>query len=249
MGKIADADKKAGKYGGSWTDYYETIGEKRRAARKVANKNLSDINSQIYSNIQNDVAPTAITSSYTESPELRANKQQTLNELLRVYQGGGFTPEDQAAIDLGNMSAAREARGAREAAMSQAQARGLSGSAIELANVQRANEAAGGRQYEGARQNQITARQRALDALIQRSGLSSTLSEEDRNTAQARDAMNMFNQQNLQNWKTNRNNQLLGYSQMLGSSKKQKKAAAGNALNAVGDTAMTGLDMYLNKGK
>lgn len=145
--------------------------------------------------------PTALDAEYKTDPALRQAQMDALAGLQDTYRSGGFTAADKAAIELGNIQAATAGRGAREAAMSNARARGLSGSAIELANTQRANQGAADRAYQGARENQIAARDRAMQAMIQRSQMAGSLNQSDLGQQEASNRIRMFNQEALSNWR------------------------------------------------
>jgi hypothetical protein len=111
-------------------------------------------------------------------------------------------------------SNAQKERGAREAILQNANARGVGGSGLELAAQLQAQQSSADRNASESMQVNAMAQQRALQALMQGENMAGNLSREDlalqSQRAQAQDAINSFNTRNGQqvagmNWSGRQN--------------------------------------------
>jgi len=132
-------------------------------------------------------------------PRLMQAQYDALNQLQEIGQAGGLTAMDRAALNQISQEQNREARGAREAILQQAQARGAGGSGMEiLAQLQAQQDAA---QRASSRGFNVAgqAQERALQALQQAGGLGGQMQQtqfgQQAQIAQAQDAINRFNTQ------------------------------------------------------
>lgn len=136
-------------------------------------------------------------------PKLRQAQLDALFGLQDISSSGGLTAADQA--QLGQIKTQEDAaqRGAREAILQNAQARGLGGSGIELmAQLQNQQDAAT-RQSQRDLDVAGMAQNRALQALQQAGSLGGQIQAQDFGQkaaiAEANDAISKFNAQNSQN--------------------------------------------------
>lgn len=135
-------------------------------------------------------------------PSLYAAQKEALGGYQDIIANKGLDATAQA--QLGQIAAQEQtqARGAREAILQNAQARGVGGSGIELASQMQAQQASAGQQAQRDMDVAANAQQRALQAL-QASGqlggqMQSQQFSQQAQQAQAQDAINAFNAQNRQ---------------------------------------------------
>jgi hypothetical protein len=138
----------------------------------------------------------------TLDPALKQAQMDALLGLQDISDSGGMTAMDRANMSRISNEEDAKARGAREAIMQQAQARGMGGSGMEiLSQLQNAQESASRR---SARDTEVAgmAQQRALEALMQGGNMAGNIRgqefSEQAQKAQAADAIAKFNAQNQQ---------------------------------------------------
>lgn len=151
-------------------------------------------------------------------PRMKEAQLAALSKLEQIGGSGGLTLEDQSNIQRGLADIESQDRGRREALMNQYAARGLGGSGLELQAQMMAQQQATNR----ASQQQLdvlgSARQRALEAIMAGGELGGKMRSqefgEQKDIAGARDAINRFNTQNMQDVSTrnvNRQNEANKY--------------------------------------
>lgn len=135
-------------------------------------------------------------------PSLYAAQKEALSGYQDIIANKGLDATAQA--QLGQIASQEQAqsRGAREAIIQNAQARGMGGSGIELASQMQAQQASAGQQAQRDMDVAANAQQRALQAL-QASGqlggqMQSQQFSQKAQQASAQDAINAFNAQNRQ---------------------------------------------------
>ena len=136
-------------------------------------------------------------------PNLKKSQMDALLGLQDISDSGGMTAMDRANLNRIASEEQARTRGARDAIMQNAQARGMGGSGMELMN-QLLNE-----QESATRGSQRDldvagmAQERALQALMQGGQLAGQIGAQDfgqqAQVAQANDAISRFNAQNQQN--------------------------------------------------
>lgn len=134
-------------------------------------------------------------------PRLKEQQIAALAGLEEIAQGGGMTLADEAALARIQSQAAAADRGRREAILQSSRQRGTSGSGMELlAQLQSAQGATDLASQQGLDVAGM-AQKRALDALMQGGQLAGDIRGqefgEQAQRAQALDAIQRFNQQNL----------------------------------------------------
>lgn len=136
-------------------------------------------------------------SEIQEDPRLRATQIDALNDLSNVVDEGGMDARFRAALyDAGTQQAA-ESRGANEAIMANARARGIAGSNLESVNRLMAQQAAATRGAAQGVNAAAAAEERRMGALRDQSQLAGSLRDSDyrraSDEAAARDTINRFN--------------------------------------------------------
>jgi hypothetical protein len=135
------------------------------------------------------------------SPEL---KQAQMNALLKLQGIGetGMTAGDQARLAEIESGINRNLKGQTGAIQQNLAARGLSGGMTELVSRQLASQEAANRQAQLGLDVKAQAEQRALDAIMQSGQLGGQMGQQQfqnaAQIAQAKDLINKFNAQNLQ---------------------------------------------------
>lgn len=131
-----------------------------------------------------------------EDPSIRNAQLEALQKLSGLSQTG-LTAEDQAAFQKARDMSQQQARGGREAALQNAQARGMAGSGMEFALGQMADQGAAGQaQQAGLDQAAQSARQRALYTQAYGQGLQNLRQQDYGVNAGNADILNRFNQMN-----------------------------------------------------
>ena len=147
-------------------------------------------------------------------PNLKQNQMNALAGLQDISDSGGMTAMDKANLNKIKTQEATAARGAREAILQNAQARGAGGSGMELmAQLQNA-QASADRTSQRDMDIAGMAQQRALDALMKGGQMSGQMIDQSfgqqAQTAGANDAISRFNaanQTNMNQFNTAANNQ------------------------------------------
>jgi hypothetical protein len=141
-------------------------------------------------------------SGVQQDPETKAAQMAALQGLQDITSGGGMTAMDRQKLNQIATEEATRSRGAREAIMQQAQARGAGGSGMDilaqLQNQQESANRASSRDIDVA----AMAQQRALEALQQQGQLAGQIGQQGfqqgAQRAQAQDEISKFNAQNRQ---------------------------------------------------
>lgn len=135
-------------------------------------------------------------------PRLKEAQMQALAQLSDVVNTGGMTDADKASYELVRRGASGEAQARNQALLQEMQARGQGGSGAELISRLQANQAGADRMQQAALQNQIAARQRALEAVSQSGNMAGNIRTQDfgeqARIAEAQDIINRTNKQNAQ---------------------------------------------------
>lgn len=134
-------------------------------------------------------------------PALRKAQMDALAGLQDI-SNGGLTASDRAALNRIRSEEETAARGAREAILQNAQARGLGGSGLELMAQMQNQQDSATRASQRDMDIAAQAQDRALQALIQAGQMGGNIQAQDFNqqaqVAQANDAIAKFNAQNRQ---------------------------------------------------
>lgn len=136
----------------------------------------------------------------TLDPKLKQAQMEALSQLQDIGQNKGLTAMDRAQLAQIQSDEATQARGAREAILNNAAARGMGGSGLELMSQMKNAQDAATRQ--SARDTSVAgmAQQRALQAIQQAGALGGQIQgqdfEQQARIAAANDAINQFNTQN-----------------------------------------------------
>lgn len=141
-------------------------------------------------------------SDVNQDPSTRQAQMDALSQLQDITDSGGLTDMDRADLNKIATDEQTQARGAREAILQNAQARGAGGSGMEiLAQLQNAQDSAT-RQSQRDMDVAAQAQQRALDSIAQQGNLATTIGSQQFNQdaakAQAADEIAKFNAQNQQ---------------------------------------------------
>jgi len=159
---------------------YDTMSPAERLKYKSISSNLSGIN---------------------VDPALKRKQMSSLGALDEIIRGGGLTLQDRANLEKMRMRGATEARGRRESINDSMRRRGMSGSGQELLAQLSSDQAATNLESQAGLEVAGQARQRALDALSRSGDLAGQIRgqdfEEQATIAQAEDAINQFNAQNI----------------------------------------------------
>lgn len=135
-------------------------------------------------------------------PALEAAQLAALEQIQGVASNRGFTPADQARMQLAEARAAQQNRAAQEAVAANARARGIAGSGLEMMNRQIAQQGAAQDRALAGAQMTAAAGDRALQAMAQGGQMAGQMSDRQwgraANTATARDAIARFNAANQQ---------------------------------------------------
>lgn len=131
-----------------------------------------------------------------QNPELYADRLQQL-DVLKQRSLDGLTPMDELAYESAAMEADRDARGKREALLSQAKQRGTAGGGLDFLARQQADQDATQRaQMAGMQQAADSARQRALSELSYGDALTNFDNSQYSRGAANKDIINRFNEMN-----------------------------------------------------
>ena len=141
-------------------------------------------------------------SQITQDPKFKQAQMQALTGLQNVANQGGLTAIDKGQLnDIANQENT-QARGAREAIMSNAAQRGVSGSGLELMNELKSAQGAASDQSNRDTSVAANAQQRALQALVDSGQMAGNMQGQDFNQqaqiVAAKDAISKFNAQNQQ---------------------------------------------------
>ena len=136
-------------------------------------------------------------------PRMKQAQMEALASLENISDSGGMTNMDKANLSRIATDEQTRAKGARDAILQNAQARGIGGSGIEImAQLQNQQDSAT-RNAQRDMDVAAMAQQRALDAIMQRGGMAGQMGQQDFNQqaqiAGANDAIAKFNAQNAQN--------------------------------------------------
>lgn len=135
-------------------------------------------------------------------PLVRESQMGALQKLADISERG-LTETDKAMLQKVRSQDDIRSRGAREAILQNARARGIGGSGVELASQLISQQGAASDEAMRSQDIAAMAEQRALEALAQSGALGGQIRAQDLGEAQARaaaeDAINRFNAQNLQN--------------------------------------------------
>ncbi|NJO18787.1 MAG: hypothetical protein HC838_00185 [Spirulinaceae cyanobacterium RM2_2_10] len=166
-------------------------------------------------------------------PKLRQAQMDALTSLQDISANDGLTAADKSQLQQIQTQEDTAERGAREAILQNAQARGLGGSGIELLQQMQNQQASATRKSQRDLDVAGMAQQRALQALQQAGQLGGQIQNQDFNQqsqiAQANDAINKFNAQNQQNVSLE-NTKARNVAQAQNLSEKQRIADANVAL-------------------
>lgn len=166
-------------------------------------------------------------------PKLQQAQMDALNSLQQISDSGGMLDSDVANLSRIQSDEQRAARGAREAIVQNAQARGLGGSGIELMQQMQNQQDSATRQNQRDLDVAGMAQERALQSLISAGNLGGQMQDrsfgQQSDIARANDEINRFNAQNQQNVANlnvaNRNN-----AQVSNLAEKQRIADTNNAM-------------------
>lgn len=178
----------------------------------LQNPNIDDMQLQLQKLVQQGVLDPAQAQAYlveqsemsgvSQDPATRQAQMEALQGLQDITSSGGLTAIDKAKLGQIGTEEATRSRGAREAILQNAQARGLGGSGIELMSQMQNQQEAAGRTSQRDMDVAAMAQQRALDALMNQGALSSQIGSQqfsqDAQRAQAADAIAKFNAANQQ---------------------------------------------------
>lgn len=135
-------------------------------------------------------------------PALQKAQMDALFGLQDISNNGGLTAQDLAKLGQIKSQEDTQARGAREAIIQNANARGVGGSGLELAAELQNQQNAATDQSQRDLDVGAMAEQRALQALIQSGQLGNQIQQtsfgQQAQVANAQDAINQFNTQNQQ---------------------------------------------------
>jgi len=149
---------------------------------------------------QVDLGPSEMGNVY-QDPRLKEAQLQALRGLQERGQGG-FSVEEQAALQKTLGEASAEERANREAIMQNMRARGTASGGQELAAQLSNQQASANRGSQAALDIDAMAKKRALEATMQGGQLAGQIGEQDfsqaAKRAQARDAIAEFNARNAQ---------------------------------------------------
>jgi hypothetical protein len=160
--------------------------------------------------VAQEVGPSAF-EGIKEDPAMRGAQADTVAELRNVYDSEGNTPADVAAMRLAqNEVSGRAASDYANNAQRLARQGQQGNAALSSALAANSGQQAVGATANMAMQNQVAARQRALQALLQSGQMAGDVRQQDAQAAQAKagaqDRITMFNSDKREG-ATNQNNQ------------------------------------------
>ena len=133
-------------------------------------------------------------------PRLRDAQLNALDDLVNIADNDGLDATAKARLNLVNRNAATEERGARDAIIQNANARGIGGSGLELAQKLISNQGSASRRSDQSFDAAAEAEQRALQAIMSSGQLGGQIRgqdfDQDSRVAAAGDAINRFNAAN-----------------------------------------------------
>jgi len=184
------------------TDYYNSIQTPDTADMELQLQQLVQQGELTPEQAQAALAGPSAMQGITLDPALKQKQMASLAALQQLADQGGMTTTDQANLTktLGDINT--QARGSREAILNNAQARGLGSSGLGImAQLQNQQDAAS-RASQAGLDTTASARDRALQALIQGGSIAGQQQAQDFNQqaqiAGAQDAISKFNAQNQQ---------------------------------------------------
>ncbi len=135
-------------------------------------------------------------------PRFQESRLGALGKLENISEQQGMDIQAQVAMDEALAQARQQEQSQREAVQIGSQRRGVAGGGLDLALQQDAQQNAANQAKKALQQEAAIANQRAMEALMQGTGLAGQLSQEDialqTSKAQAADAINKFNMMNRQ---------------------------------------------------
>lgn len=135
-------------------------------------------------------------------PRLKEAQLGALSQLQDIGSSGGMQLEDKANLQHAMSDIASADKGRRDALAAQYASRGLGGSGLELASQLQGIQAANNQTSQAQLDTAASARQRALQAIMQGGQLAGSIRGQDysqqADLARARDAISQFNARNLQ---------------------------------------------------
>ena len=141
-------------------------------------------------------------SGITLDPALKEKQMASLAALQEIADGGGMTLTDQANLNKVRNETNTQSRGAREAILQNADARGMGGSGLELMAQLKNQQDATTRNSNADLDIAAQARDRALQSIIQGGQMAGDIRGQDfdqaATVAGAEDAISKFNAQNTQ---------------------------------------------------
>lgn len=138
--------------------------------------------------------------------DMATRQRAMLDALQRISDAGGYTDADRAYAAAQRAQQAARLRGVNEAALAQAQARGMGGSGAELAMRLMGGESMAAQNAASDAQIQQAAMARALQAMSAQGALAGQARSQDQQRASAIDD---FNQRQL-DWRRGRNERNTG---------------------------------------
>lgn len=164
-----------------------------------------------------------------QDPRFQQAQMDALLGLQDISVNKGLTDMDQAQLAKIKSQEDQQQRGAREAILQNAQARGMGGSGIELMSQMQNQQDSATRQSQRDLDVAAMAQERALQALQQAGNLGGQMQTQDfarqSDIARANDAINQFNTQNKQQIGTT-NTQARNAAQIANLAEKQRIADA-----------------------
>lgn len=147
------------------------------------------------------LADPSLLTQYTVDPRLRDAQFGALERLVEIGEEGGLTATDRARLNQIAEEEAAQERGAREAIIQGAQARGVGGSGLELASQLISGQESAGRRSRRGFDVAAEAQERALNAIMGAGELGGNIRgqqfAEQKAIAEAQDAINRFNAANI----------------------------------------------------
>lgn len=135
-------------------------------------------------------------------PRLRGSQMDALAELEKIVGAGGLDARAKASLEDALSTQRTETRGANEAILDNARARGIAGSDLELVNRLVAQQGAATRGSRAALDTAALAEQRRADALRDQTTLASNIRNQDfgeaSRKAEAEDLIDRYNAANRQ---------------------------------------------------
>ena len=227
---------------------------KEAEAKKIYDQAVADYGDDILPHLQKELdgkLPKSAFEKLTQG-EGRQAERQTYKDLRDVYAKEGMTDADKAAMRLANNEVNAKAQSQYQAVQQQLAARGgAQNPAMAAALYSQAGADSLNTLGNMAAQNQIAARQRALQALEASGGLGQAMANQDVQQADAMDRINMWNfdqqkalrQQDFLNTMHQRDarnaarNKIAEYYMRQGDRDMQTAAQVGNAFSTFGGGA------------